>query len=70
LARALYWTTDVGKEIPAQLYLAVAQVLTYVYRLKAAMERRDAEWPDRPDIEVDEELAEGPQIGRRDNTEH
>jgi len=67
LARALYWTTDVGKEIPEQLYLAVAQVLTYVFRLKAATERPDAEWPDRPDIEVDEELAERPQVGRRTN---
>jgi len=66
LARALYWTTDIGKEIPAQLYLAVAQVLTYVYRLKAAMER-DAEWPDRPDIEVDDDLPQGPEIGQRDD---
>ena len=66
LARALYWTTDIGKEIPAQLYLAVAQVLTYVYRLKAAMEQRDAEWPDLPDIDVDEELTKRPKIGRQD----
>lgn len=67
LARALYWTTDIGKEIPSQLYLAVAQVLTYVFRLKAAMEQRDAEWPDRPVIEVDPELTERPKIGRPDD---
>ncbi|QSA97637.1 flagellar biosynthesis protein FlhB [Methylococcus sp. EFPC2] len=36
LARALYFSTDVEKEIPAGLYLAVAQVLAYVYQLKAA----------------------------------
>jgi flagellar biosynthetic protein FlhB len=69
LARALYWTTDVGKEIPAQLYLAVAQVLTYVYRLKAAMEQADAEWPERPEIEVDEALTERPKIGRQDDVD-
>lgn len=36
LARALYYSTDIDKEIPAGLYLAVAQVLAYVYQLKAA----------------------------------
>ena len=59
LARALYWTTEVGQEIPHQLYLAVAQVLTYVFRLKAAAENRGT-WPDRPTIQVDAELAQGP----------
>lgn len=65
LARALYWTAEIGHEIPQQLYLAVAQVLTYVYRLKAAAENRGA-WPDRPVVQVDEELAEGPRGKRRD----
>jgi flagellar biosynthetic protein FlhB len=63
LARALYWTTEVGQEIPSQLYLAVAQVLTYIYRLKAAAENR-GEWPERPSIEVDQKLADGPRRGR------
>jgi len=36
LARALYSSTDIGKEIPDDLYIAVAQVLAYVYRLRAA----------------------------------
>jgi len=35
LARALYRGCELEKEIPAQLYAAVAQVLTYVYQLKA-----------------------------------
>lgn len=35
LARALYWNVDVGREIPAEHYEAVAEVLAYVYRLKA-----------------------------------
>jgi len=38
LARALYRTVDIGREVPAALYVTVAQVLTYVYQLKAAIE--------------------------------
>jgi len=34
LARALYDTTEVGQEIPAHLYPAVAEVLAFVYRLR------------------------------------
>ncbi|EPK1115048.1 flagellar biosynthesis protein FlhB [Pseudomonas aeruginosa] len=34
LARAVYYSTELDQEIPAGLYLAVAQVLAYVYRLK------------------------------------
>ena len=34
LARALYSSVEVGREIPADLYRAVAQVLAYVYSLK------------------------------------
>ena len=34
LARALYRHVDIGSEIPAALYNAVAQVLAYVYQLK------------------------------------
>jgi flagellar biosynthetic protein FlhB len=34
LARALYWSTELEREIPAGLYLAVAQVLAYVYQLR------------------------------------
>jgi len=39
LARALYRTVDLGREVPAALYVTVAQVLTYVYQLKACVER-------------------------------
>ena len=38
LARALYYSTEIDKEIPKELYLAVAQVLAYVYQLKTARE--------------------------------
>jgi flagellar biosynthetic protein FlhB len=34
LARALYRHVEIGAEIPAALYTAVAQVLAYVYQLK------------------------------------
>jgi flagellar biosynthetic protein FlhB len=37
LARALYANADLDQPIPATLYTAVAQVLAYVYRLKAAL---------------------------------
>ena len=37
LARALYAHAELDQPIPATLYTAVAQVLAYVYRLKAAM---------------------------------
>jgi len=33
LARALYFTTDIGLEIPEGLYQAVAQVLSFIYQL-------------------------------------
>ncbi len=34
LARNLYKTVDIGKEIPGDLYRAVAEILAYVYRMK------------------------------------
>jgi flagellar biosynthetic protein FlhB len=37
LARALYAHAELDEDIPAALYTAVAQVLAYVYRLRAAM---------------------------------
>jgi flagellar biosynthetic protein FlhB len=40
LARALYAHAEVDREIPGPLFGAVAQVLAYVYQLKAAMSGR------------------------------
>jgi flagellar biosynthesis protein FlhB len=34
LTRALFRSTDLNKEIPAGLYLAVAQVLSYIFRIR------------------------------------
>jgi len=56
LARALYQHVDIGAEIPAALYTAVAQVLAYVYQLKR-YRGGQAQRPDSPrDIEVPEGL--------------
>lgn len=54
LARALYATTELGREIPASLYVAVAQILAYVYQLKTAKARGDAPpKPPQPDVDPD-----------------
>ena len=55
LARALYATTSLGHEIPAALYVAVAQVLAYVYQLKQATAHGETP-PAAPSPEVDPDL--------------
>jgi len=40
LARALYYSTELDKEIPQGLYLAVAQILAYVYQLKTGQQNK------------------------------
>ncbi len=55
LARALYHTTELRREIPEALYLAVAQVLAFVYQLKRAR-REGSEPPAAPDPQVPEEI--------------
>ena len=44
LARALYANSELDQDIPSGLYTAVAQVLAYVYKLRAAM-RGDGPMP-------------------------
>lgn len=55
LARALYASTSLGREIPVALYVAVAQVLAYLYQLKQATARGDTP-PPTPQPEVDPDL--------------
>jgi len=50
LARALFRSAEIGAEIPASLYVAVAQVLTYIYQLKTASSRGMSP-PRPPDID-------------------
>jgi flagellar biosynthetic protein FlhB len=47
LARALYKHTDIDEEIPEKLYSAVAEVLAYVYQLRA-YKKGEGHYPDRP----------------------
>ncbi|WP_045727419.1 flagellar biosynthesis protein FlhB [Xanthomonas sp. GPE 39] len=51
LARALYREGQLGKEIPVRLYSAVAQILSYVYQLRAW---RSGPMPPMPPLNVDE----------------
>jgi flagellar biosynthetic protein FlhB len=49
LARALYKHTEIDDEIPEALYSAVAEVLAYVYQLRAYTKGASEHYPDRPD---------------------
>jgi flagellar biosynthetic protein FlhB len=56
LARALYAHAEIDREVPATLFAAVAQVLAWVYQLRAAM-NGDAAMPAAlPALPVPEEL--------------
>ena len=56
LARALYAHAELDREIPAALFAAVAQVLAYVYQLRAALAGQIAMPADLPELNVPEEL--------------
>ena len=56
LARALYAHAELDREIPTALFAAVAQVLAYVYQLRAAMSGRGAMPGDLPELVVPPEL--------------
>ncbi|HKJ22641.1 MAG TPA: flagellar biosynthesis protein FlhB [Gammaproteobacteria bacterium] len=51
LARAIYHSTEIDREIPAGLYVAVAKVLAYIYQLRRKY-RRDSDKP----LTMEEEL--------------
>lgn len=51
LARALHRHVEIGDEIPSAFYVAVAQVLTYIFQLRAARVGR-APMPERPRIDM------------------
>lgn len=56
LARALYAHAELDQPIPAPLYTAVAQVLAYVYRLKAALRGQGRMPGAQPDPYIPPEL--------------
>jgi flagellar biosynthetic protein FlhB len=53
LARVLYRNVEIGDEIPSALYVAVAQILTYVFQLRVA-KRAGQQPPPKPDVAVTE----------------
>lgn len=53
LARAVYASTELDGEIPGGLYLAVAQILTYVYQLRS-WESLGGELPAAPQPDIDD----------------
>jgi flagellar biosynthetic protein FlhB len=64
-ARALYFTSEVGKEISPRLYVAVAQVLTYIYQLTGrtppggkARPAGPRAAPKKPELSIDADLSE------------
>jgi flagellar biosynthetic protein FlhB len=63
LTRALYYTTAIGMEIPPRLYMAVAQVLTYVYQLRDGA-GAGPQAPRRPDIEIEPDVFTDPSAAR------
>jgi flagellar biosynthetic protein FlhB len=56
LARALYAHAEVDREIPAALFSAVAQVLAWVFQLRAAMAGKARAPGDLPELQVPPEL--------------
>ena len=51
LARALYFTGEIGKEISENLYSAVASVLAYIFKIERGEET------DYPNFEIPDEMA-------------
>ena len=53
LARALYFTSEIKEEIPEGLFVAVAQVLAYVYQLNAVTPGIPRPLQPNPDVPAD-----------------
>ena len=56
LARAIYYTTEAGQEVPEGLYVAVAQVLAYVYQLEQYQRGQMGQAPTLADMQIPEEF--------------
>lgn len=55
LSRAIYYSTEIGDIIPEGLYMAVAQVLAYVYQLKQAESGRASHPGNTPSPDIPDE---------------
>jgi flagellar biosynthetic protein FlhB len=58
LARAVFYSTELGEEVPAGLYMAIAQVLAYVYQLDQYRRGQMKQPPTLASIDVPAEFAE------------
>lgn len=63
LARVLFRVAEIGDEIPARLYTAVAQILAYIYQLNETP-RPGQRRPEPPVPEIDEDDFPGPRRAR------
>lgn len=63
LARALYTHGKVGEEIPEGLYVAVAQVLAYIYQMDLFVKGRGPKPERKPDMPIPRDLRVDPEPG-------
>ena len=56
LSRALFYSTELNDEIPAGLYLAVAQVLAYIYKLRDVPASANDDVPNMGDLPIPDDL--------------
>jgi flagellar biosynthetic protein FlhB len=56
LAQALYHTSNLNQEISPRLYVAVAQVLTYIYQLTGRSSPPQGAKPQRPTVDIEPDL--------------
>jgi flagellar biosynthesis protein FlhB len=59
LARALFFSTDLNQEIPEKLFVAVAQVLAYIYQLRNAVLNRTTPPVPPQNLPVPDEFEKG-----------
>lgn len=60
LARAIYFSTALKAEVPSGLYVAVAQILAYVYQVKKKEKRPAAVAPNFDDLPIPEDMRRDP----------
>ncbi len=56
LARSIYYNTEIGDEIPEGLYVAIAQVLAYIFQLDQYMKGRGPKPKDLGDMPIPDDL--------------
>lgn len=56
LTRALFYSTELNDEIPAGLFLAVAQILAYIYQLRDRKSYKPGDEIKLPDVKIPDDL--------------